>query len=314
MTRELMWFGTQDYAGWITPPKSGAESSPVAWGADGQFLNGAGYAFNSRNSHKVYNYAWSASSAREEAQRMKNYADGLYGTGKFFFIEPTLYDQNVLPARWAAPVMTSDYEGPSLVPGIVGKSTVASTSTPYNLPVSGMQYAFGSIVQPDIRNAGVFVPIPEGYTAIVTVFGTQDSAGTGGVMVAQSAQGGALVNGTTVKMPFAAPNAGSHQTSFTAATDRKFQYNSPGGGIRIWIGATATGATTTGTITVRGIQVRLFKNGPEADAQTTLPYMGWQGGMGHEGCRMVGKPTFVTHNKINGGQIEYAATFKETLF
>lgn len=307
MARELMWFGTETHAGWITPPKSGADSSPQTWAADGHTLNGLGYAFNAVNSHKVYNYAWSASSSRQEAQRMKNYADGLYGTGKFFFVEPTIYDQNVLSARWAAPAMTANFEGPSLVPGVDAVAQ-PGISTPYGLPVTGMRYAFTSYVQPAYMDVGMFVPIPEGYVAVVTAFGT--ATGNAGVIAAAQTPGGI---GLRTSVPLTLPAEGQHNASYSATTDRVVNYSTPGSGVRIWIGGTTANASVNGVVNIRGIQVRLFKS-DDIGRQATLPYAGWSGGMGHEGCRMVGKPTFVTHNKINGGQIEYAATFKEVLF
>lgn len=306
-----MWFGTENYAEWITPPKSGADSSPQAWAADGHTLNGFGYAFNSVNSHKVYNYAWSASSSRQEAQRMKDYADGLYGTGKFYFVEPTIYDQNVLSPRWAAPVMTANFEGPSLVPGVDG-TLQQGVSTPYGLPVSAMTYTFANYVQPAFNTVGTFVPIPEGFAAVITVFGSGGSGGSdAGVYAAVQAPGGGT--GARTRVPLTAPSVGQRNSSYDTSQDKVVYNTGPGSGARIWIGGATVNQSLTGAVTIRGIQVRLFK-AAELPLQETLPYTGWVGGMGNEGCRMVGKPTFITHSKINGGQIEYAATFKETVF
>lgn len=304
-----MWFGTETHAEWIRPPKSGADSSPLAWAADGHTLNGFGYAFNSVNSHKVYNYAWSAGSTRREAQRMKDYADGLYGTGKFYFVEPTIYDQNVLSARWAAPVMTANFEGPSLVPGVDGVRQLGSTQTPYGLPASGMLYTFNNYTQLPFDSVGAFVPIPEGYVAVVSAFG--GATGNANVVAGTQVPGGGI--GLRTIVPLTPPAEGQRGNSYDPSTDRVVNYSQPGCGVRIWIGGTTAGGAVNGSISIRGIQVRLFK-ASELSLQEQLPYDGWVGGMGNEGCRMVGKPTFITHGKVNGGQIEYAATFKESLF
>lgn len=37
----------------------------------------------------------------------------------------------------------------------------------------------------------------------------------------------------------------------------------------------------------------------------------WIGGMGHAGCRFNGKPTFSSNTPINGGQVGFAASFRE---
>lgn len=308
MTREQMWFGTEDYATWITPPKSGADSSPQLWSAEGTLLNGDGYVFSSVNSHKVYQYAWSASSSRQEAQRMKNFADGVYGTGKLFFIEPTIYDQNVLPAKWAAPTMTANYEGEALVPNVVSTVSTPSTAMVHNLPVSNMVYTFDNFQQGALADTGVFVPIPEGFAAVVTVFGASgDALEAPGVYCAPQFQGGGL--GTPVRVMETPVSSGEHSQSLDTSLDTVVE----GFGMRLWIGAPVFEQSVTGTLSIRGIQVRLFPL-EQLPLEEQLPYQGWTGGMGHSGCRLVGKPTFITHNKINGGQIEYAATFKESLF
>lgn len=37
----------------------------------------------------------------------------------------------------------------------------------------------------------------------------------------------------------------------------------------------------------------------------------WMGGQGHSGCRFVGKPTYINNTGVDGGQVGFAATFKE---
>lgn len=125
-----MWFGTKDYAQFIRTPQTGADVSPQAWGSSGTLLNGSGYAFNSFNSHKEYSFSWGASAAREAAQTMKSYFDGSFGRGKLHFVDPLTYSTNVLPARWADPSITADFEGPQLVPGV----------DPYTVPTSNFQW------------------------------------------------------------------------------------------------------------------------------------------------------------------------------
>src|SRR5690606_3795009 len=85
MSRCGLWFGTEQHAGWFPTPLSGADSSPVGWGADGTHLNGGGWAMGSWNSHKRYTYEWGQSSSREVAQLLKSYRDGTYGRGLLYF-------------------------------------------------------------------------------------------------------------------------------------------------------------------------------------------------------------------------------------
>lgn len=40
-------------------------------------------------------------------------------------------------------------------------------------------------------------------------------------------------------------------------------------------------------------------------------YGPWVGGQGHSGCRFDGEPTYIEYTGVNGGQVGYAATFRE---
>ena len=316
MWREQMWFGTEDYATWIEPPLAGADSSPQAWSSDGVTLNGFGYAFNSVNSHKVYNYAWSGASTRQAAQQMRDFANGLYGTGKIYFIDPTIRELNVLPARWANPVMTADYEGPSLTPGLEVQRTIQASGAVNGLPASVATYDFAQYVTTvtDLNQYSVYVPIPEGYAIVVTAFGnssTGNGATSPGVFV-HTTSGSSL--GTGVRAPLIDDIATKTASVSNAQDVVLTNQNGSNPGVRIRIGE-MLGQDATGVLTIRGIQARLFPIDEATDMLLNgTQYEGFTTGMGHEGCRFVGKPTYITHNRVNGGQIEFATTLKETLF
>ena len=95
--RENFWFGTENYMLWLPTPKTGADVSPQAWSTDGTTLNGGGYVFNSWDSHRQYIFEWSDTSAKQVAQLVHSFADGTYGRGLIYFIDPLIYDTNVLP-------------------------------------------------------------------------------------------------------------------------------------------------------------------------------------------------------------------------
>lgn len=136
-----MWFGTKEYSRWVPTPQTGADVSSSAWSDDGGFLNGAGYALNSRGSHKRYVFSWGSSNARETAQLFKSYFDGSFGRGKLYLIDPLTTSTNVLPARWADPSIGLDYESPSLVPGTLPTRSSASGFERLQLPVASASYS-----------------------------------------------------------------------------------------------------------------------------------------------------------------------------
>ena len=297
---EMMWFGTKDHMRWVKPPLAGADSSPVGWGVDGTLLNGHGFVTNSYNSHKTYSYAWSGASTRQEAQIMKSFADGSFGRGKIYFQEPNIYDTNVLQARLADPSITLGYEGPDLVPGVTPSSIATSGFETNRLPVRSVSYSPGSTL-PLLNSANVmaqdnFIPVPDGKSLLVQAFYKVSSGSSLGVYVVAAAAGGIAAASGTILTPTA--NTGS--VSFQV-------FDKTPGVIGYYIFIGRTGSLAAGVSTqITAIHARI------ADTGTTMigePY--WMGGQGHNGVRFVGKPTYVTRGGINGGMIEYAASFKE---
>lgn len=331
-SRRTMWMEVDGgYRGWFLCPNSGADSSPEAWGADGTLLNGGGYALNSWGSHKVFQYSWPDSSSRQDAQFIKSLADGTYGRGLIHFIEPTLYDQNILPARVADPSMAVDDEGASLVYGYDPEGVPTSGWETNMLPLTSAYYnLFGAAAGYRGASDSVYVPIPDGYTLYVGAFYSE--TGSGGIFARPVNLNGS--EGTDVKLTLQANNASQIVTDGFSGVR----------GIRLWLGKTASGAAT---VTATALIARLIRTdrittpeqggidpdslgyGLDAYGQTgyggyesyspagfTAQYLRlikgpWIGGMGHSGCRFVGKPTFSSNTGVNGGQVGFAATFRE---
>lgn len=292
-----MWFGTMEYSQEIEPPLSGADSSPDGWTDDGVFLGGDGYAVNSFNTHKVYVYSWAGSSSREMAQLMQSYRSGTYGRGKIYFVEPTIYDTNVLPAKWADPSITLDYEGPSLVPGVVGTPVNTSSFSVNRLPVKSVYYDLSNepaVITLNDSNS-VFIPIPDGMQLNLGAFYSSTTTNVGVFAI--------TVTGSDSQIGFTrlTPKSTTDPNLFGNVITKV-----PGAaGVRLFIGKFLAGG---GTVTVSAIHARLSPVGviPEGPAY-------WIGGQGHGGCRFVGTPTYITNNGVDGGQIEFAATFREVL-
>lgn len=293
-----MWFGTVDYAGWIETPLSGADSTPGAWGDDGVYLGGDAYAYSSWNTHKNYTYSWPESSSREMAQLMHSYRSGTYGRGKLYWVEPTIYDTNVLPAKWADPSITLDREGPSLVPDVVALSTSTSSFSQNKLPVRSAQYVLDlSEESPDLNDSNsVFIPIPDGMQLNVGAFYSSNDSDAG--IYVTPVIGGGSQGGTNTRIT---PTSNTSSTLFTEV----FTKNPGDVGVRLWIGKDDD---VTATVTVAAIHARLSTIGTVPDGP-----LYWVGGQGHGGCRFVGTPVYITHNGVDGGQIEFAANFRETL-
>ena len=325
--RKKLWLGTA--AGnmdWFPTPLSGAEMSPEGWSNGGTLLNGGGYQQNSFGSHKTYTFEWPSSSAREAAALMKAYADGTYGRGLIYFVDPLLYDQNILPAQWADPSMVLDFEGMSHVYGEVPTGVATTNPKPNHLPVTSAVYDL-SYITSGFRGVedAVFVPIPEGYSLLLGAVYT--STGSGGVFASWQDEDGVVQ--TAQRLTRVSP-VEANQFLPDAAIN--------GEGVWLWVGKSASGpaSVTLTSMIARLVKTEDLSSGGGAGGSSvygdgfygqfvygqgsggvTPPYATvarsgpWQPGMGHSGCRFIGKPTYIANNGVNGGQVSYAASFRE---
>lgn len=290
--RKKLWFGTEQAMRWMPTPNRGADVSPEGWGDGGTLLNGGGYQLNSFGSHKNYLFEWPSSSARRVAQLMKSYADGTYGRGLIYFLDPLTYDTNVLPARWADPSMSIGVEGASLVYGVDPDPLPTSNWQVNDLPVRTAYYDLGGISAGwRGKEEAVFIPRPEGHSLSIGAFYSR--TGSGGVFYRVQSEGGGLGPEIRVsELPANSPYVGVNSAN-------------TGAGIWIWVGKSSVGASSA---SLSALSVRVY------DTVNPLPTINdgpWIGGQGHSGVRFVGKPTYMNNTGVNGGQVSYAATFKE---
>lgn len=298
--RRNLWFGTVDRMEWVPTPNRGADVSGVGWQAGGELLSGGAYQFNSFNSAKNFSFEWPQSSSRTAAQLMKSYADGTYGRGLIYFLDPLTYNTNVLPALWADPSMGIGSESNTLVPGVTPTATPTTGNSELRLPVRSAFYNLTpvGVTTPETLDDSnsVFIPIPDGFSLFMGAF--YSSTGSAGVFYSSVSQGGA-VTGASQVVPL--DIAGEDLFNTFIAT-------SPGQvGIRVWVGKISSG---TSTVTLSALHARLFPQGvPYQSLQTGEPF--WVGGQGHSGCRFTGYPTYINNTGTDGGQVSYAASFRE---
>lgn len=103
-----VYFGTADKQMWIKAPASGMKANNVGWATESQLLDGRAFVKRSSGSHKRYESSWNGSLNADDdssLQHIVNFADGLYGDGPFYYLDPFTVNQNVLPPNWAAPML-----------------------------------------------------------------------------------------------------------------------------------------------------------------------------------------------------------------
>lgn len=189
--RNAFWFGTEEKMTWMPTPNRGAQTGGSGWSAEGTTLNGGGFQLNSFGSHRQYIFEWPSTSSAKMAQLMKSYADGSFGRGLIYFIDPLIYTTNVLPAMWADPSMGIGQEGASLVYGVEATGLPTSGHEANSLPVASAYYDLTGVSSGwRGKEDAVFIPIPDGYT--LSLGSIHSQSGQGRVMYRTQSRNGGL--------------------------------------------------------------------------------------------------------------------------
>lgn len=300
--RKNLWFGTREFMQWIPTPNRGASTGGEGWQAGGTTLNGGGYQFNSFGSHRNYIFEWPNSSAKEASALMSAYADGTYGRGLIYFIDPLIYDQNVFPMQWANPSVAINNDGFSHVYGVTPQPVATPNWKPNLFPVQSAKYVLDDI-SPGWRgeHEAVFLPIPVSHTLTVGASYT----GTNVNLAFRLVNSDGELFGPATTLPPVNTNA-SNLASYSFAADQFAPEDGLITGIFVFVQKPASGS---GEITIHGLMAKISKGGMGA---VTVPMSGpWVKGQGHSGCRFIGKPTEIKYSGVNGGQVGYAASFRE---
>jgi hypothetical protein len=263
-----MWFGTRAYMQEVTDPQMDPDYETVGWGEATQYLNGGLGSSSSVAAHREYFLSWGLMS-RAEVRRITDYADGVYGTGLIYWVDPVAADQNVLPQSWATPSIGC-YDGVPLA-GDARPTASANGVLTQGYPAELATY---TITDTDTLRS-VFIPIPPGFSAWVGVHGATDAQDFVKVTPYTGSVAGAVV----------------YPTILTTATTTRVNTEIAGGATGLEL---SLDNTTGGTFTLAGMIVQLLPAGvvPETG--------GFISGQGHSGCKFLGRPARVPYSTATG--------------
>jgi hypothetical protein len=258
-----MWFGTRDYAQFIPMPKVDSDMSKFGWNNRIDFLNGGTSIARSKTSHKEYNFGWPLQ-GRDKLRIVSDFADGIYGDGPFYFIDPFAADKNILPQYWAVP-MLGGYDGP-LLAGTTNPTLTTTTSNTNKYPVKSATYTLAGTT-----NKELYIPIPTGYSLYLGAHGT--ATGTAAVTIKPVVSG--TTYGTTSNLTLLLETSTTRVNATVS-------------------GASYTGAiislTGTGTITLSGLIGQILPTG------TTAATGSFISGQGNSGCEFEIQPTLQNYS------------------
>lgn len=278
MARKPFFIGTRDKMLEARMPSIPLPSSKVGWSSEMNYLNGGASVRKSFAASKRYEMNWE-SITRKQARVILDIADGVYGTGAVYFLDPFAANTNCLPQWWATPSLGLE-DGLPLT-GTVRGVEAATPSNTINLPVKSIVYTCAPT-----GSRSVWVPIPTGYTAHIGAWG---QAGTGGQLVATPTTGATTI-GTPANVTLQAASVINPITQTVAASGGNT-------GVLLSLGG-------TGTVTLTGIVVQVLPDGesPQID--------GFISGQGNSGCTML-QPEY-TPSSVAYDRVELAVELVET--
>lgn len=245
------YFGNKERMAWVKAPAFNAGISKVGWNAEGVFLNGGAYARKSIASHKRYEFSWNLSS-QEDIYGVLDYADGLYGEGLIYFLDPFARDTNLLPSFWAAPRLQAE-DAPSLVEG----KTPTLVDTAANTNSYPTKSAVYTIVSGDTFDE-LWVPVPVGYTLHLGVHGSATD---------------------TAELTYLPDDGSITAVTLLGVTTTQLTNVTVTGAAGVTLSAQGLGF-----LTLAGLVVQVLPTG------TAAPVGPFVSGRGHSGCRFVSAP------------------------
>lgn len=170
-----VYFGNEVKQVWIPAPKTGLNASSAAFFSDSQLLSGRAFIKRSGANHRRFSPAWTgslnASSINDSLHTIKDFFDGIYGEGPFYWLDPFAVDTNLLPPHWASP-MLSLTDWPSI--SSIGTAALVDTATnTKNYPYKSLQLTMPAAIAESTNSVRLI--IPEGYRLHFGWHGEQSS-------------------------------------------------------------------------------------------------------------------------------------------
>lgn len=274
---EGIWFGTRQYMQFVKAPAVGVQASKVGWETSTQLLNGKKHVRRSLGAHKEYQLSWNMS-AREDLQPIMDYADGIYGTGKVYWIDPFVMRRNLFNTEWSVPSQGA-YGGTVLSGSDARPSVVPTTPNSLGYPVESALFT----VKTADTKPEFWIPIPPGYELLL---GAHGQTGSGGKV--QYAVTNGEANGPSADL-----------TLLPVTGTQRFNARVSGSGVSVFLGG-------SGTITLTSLQAVLVPTGLEA------PSGGFVSGGGHAGVTFVSQPVLEQYSAALD-KVALSATLIEAL-
>jgi hypothetical protein len=293
---QTAYFGNVNKAMWVKAPQSGMTAAPVGYSSQLNFLNGGSSVRRSNGTHREFSMSWSGqmngTDTTEDLQVIKDFYDGIYGLGPFYWSDPYSMSSNVLPPHYAAP-MLDELDWPNLSATITPTFTANTYSN--NYPIKRAVYSLPAS-HADTRKLTILVP-----STHTLHFGWHStSAG----VTAATAAGIRIVPYNLSGVAQTAVNPASLLAGGTARTNQTFAGSSVSR-VEIFL---ANGVASTSVANLVAMIAQVLPTG------TSVASGGFISGRGTTKLEFAGPPTInYISSAINNGYIEMSANFVEVV-
>jgi hypothetical protein len=104
-----VYFGNNKVQKWIKAPNSSMEASGFGYMAKMNFINGGASVRRSNRTHREFSFSWlgqiNTADASQDLRPVKDFHDGIYGNGPFYWVDPFAMTGNMMSPEWAAPML-----------------------------------------------------------------------------------------------------------------------------------------------------------------------------------------------------------------
>lgn len=264
---DKMYFGNRNYMQWIPAPQINFDGSKRGYTSVSTYLNGGAFVRRSTTASKGYNFSWTMKT-RDDIRAINDYADGVYGNGPIYFLDPFAMDRNLLPQYWAVPMLAS-VDAP-LLAGQYDEDRPLLTATDTNTLGYPPQTATYTLTD-GIKFNTVWIPVPPGYSLFVGAHGS--ATGTAGVLATPTT--GPTSVGSGINVPL------------HAVTDDQRVYTEIDGDA--YTGAIIS-LKGVGTVSLTGVMAQVLQHPVVPTAG------GFISGQGHSGCSFTGEPNLSNYS------------------
>jgi hypothetical protein len=290
MNRKV-YFGNAQSQCWIPAPLTGLRVDSAGFSVENQLLSGRTHVKRSGANHRAFSVSWNGSlnaETREDSlHTIKDYGDGIYGEGPFYWLDPYAVDTNLLPPHWASPMLSLG-DWPS-ISSVGTQSLISTASNTKNYPYQSLKLAFSGVAESTTYQR---ILIPEGYKLHFGVHGVLTS-GSATVSLRQYPRAG----GSAVVV-----NAAILANNSAIRTNTQVNGNTYSM-VDVFIRNTVASASD---LRISGMIAQVL---PEADS---VPQGEFWSGRGTSALEFTQLPNVEYYSAaINNGQVGMSANFKE---